>query len=256
MRIQSLIITLLAIVFLSSGTPAHAIADVSAVVSRMDVIIKQMEALKTEFAALVSSLNSTPAPTVLGSSQSSKPVFTMSLQNGQTNDDIKRIQKLLATDKEVYPYGVASGFYGPRTEEGIKNFQSRFGLDPVGVVGPATKSLLELFMNAYPNGDYPADVLKKKPQVQNAATSVPPASVPTVPVVNVAGIKSISANYDGEEAHVKVFFNDDTSRSFVAEGDTKISIVDVVASRLGSTRTDILKVIEFSSRSSRNNEDD
>lgn len=247
MRFQILLLIVCAVVAVSVSAPnAHA-QEAAAVVSRMDLIIKQMEALKAEFAALVSSIK--PQGSVLGSGASTKPVFTLSLEQGETNDDIKRIQKLLATDPEIYPYGVASGFFGPKTEEGIKNFQTRFGLDPVGVVGPATKALLELFFNAYPDGNYPNDVLKKKPQVAGASVSIPTSpTVPTTPVIfNSSTIEEIIAKYDGEEAKVKVYYFNDEIESFTVEGDTKIEVVDVVAVKLGKTRAQILGVVEFTS---------
>ncbi len=258
MRFQIILLIVCALAATSISVPtAQAANEASAVVSRMDVIIKQMEALKAEFATLVSSVGATPSGAVLGSQTSSKPVFTLSLEPGETNDDIKKIQKLLATDPEVYPYGVASGFFGPKTEEGIKNFQTRFGLDPVGVVGPATKALLELFFNAYPDGSYPADVLKKKPQVLGASTSVPqtPVSTPT-PTTNSSDIEEITAKYDGDEARVKVYYEDDESESFVVEGDTKIEVVDVVAVKLGKTRAQILSVIEFTDSKSDDDDED
>lgn len=254
MRLKTILLALL--VALIIVPQAHA-QDASAVVSRMDAIIKQMEELRAEFAALVSSISGTPTPAVQGASSSAKPVFTQSLANGETNEDIKRIQKLLATDPEIYPYGVASGFYGPKTEEAIKNLQGRFGLDQLGIIGPGTKALFELFFNAYPDENFPSDVLKKKPQVLGASTSVPtpPApQTPSIPVVSSSGIESITAKYDGEEARVRIFFTDDTTQSFIVEGDTKLGIVDVVASKLAKTRAQILGVIEFTS--ARNDDDD
>ncbi len=237
---------------LSFSPVAHA-QDASAVISRMDTIIKQMEALKTEFAELVASIGK-PSGAVLGSQSSSKSVFTMSLDQGQTNDDIKKIQKLLATDPEIYPYGVASGFFGPKTEEAIRNFQTRFGLDPVGVVGPATKALLELFMNAYPDGSYPSDVLKKKPQVAGASASVPMPSTPVIPSVssNTNSIDEITAKYDGDEARIKVYYSNDETETHLIEEDSKIKVVDALAAKLGKTRAQILSVIEFTS----SNDDD
>ena len=105
---RSKIAVLALFIALFAAPLAHA-QDASAVVSRMDAIIKQMEALKAEFAALVSAIK--PSGVVLGSQASTKSVFTMSLDPGETNDDIKKIQKLLATDPEIYPYGVASKFF-------------------------------------------------------------------------------------------------------------------------------------------------
>lgn len=254
MRIQIVFLVLLAVFTFGGVQKADAVADTSAVVSRMDVIIKQMEALKAEFAALVASTGTPTVPTgaVLGAQ--SKSIFTQSLAVGATNSDIEKIQDLLATDKEIYPYGVSSGFYGPKTEEAIKNLQTRFNLDPVGVVGPATKALLELFMAAYPDGKYPADVLKKKPAVLGASTSVPTPPVTTTPTVvlpSSGNIDDIIAKYDGKEAKVTVNYSNNTGSSFVVAGDSKIKVVDAVAAKIGKTRAAVLGWIEFTNASSK-----
>jgi peptidoglycan hydrolase-like protein with peptidoglycan-binding domain len=258
MRIQIITVVFLFVCLIGGFVPKAHANDASAVVSRMDIIIKQMEALKAEFALLVAQANpTTPSGAVLGAS--TKAVFTQSLENGETNEDIKRIQKLLATDPEIYPYGVASGFYGPKTEEGIKNFQTRFDLDPVGVVGPATKALLELFFRAYPDEDFPANALAKKPQVLGASTSVPPTPttpVVTTPSVPTTGIEEITAKYDGDEARVTIAYKNDTTTSFLIEGESKIEVVDAVAVKLGKTRADILALIEFTSGSSKDDDDE
>jgi peptidoglycan hydrolase-like protein with peptidoglycan-binding domain len=160
-------------VFVSS-TQAQTI-DAADLVKRMQALTVQMETLQKEFVTLTVQLTAAPAGVVLGESTVAKPptapVFTMDLSNGATNDDIKKIQVLLATDPEIYPYGVASGFFGPKTEEAIKNLQSRFGYNPVGVIGPATRALLEGYLRAYPNGNYPEGILSTKPTVASGSTS-------------------------------------------------------------------------------------
>ncbi len=179
--LKQIFLSLLAVVVIGF-TPFPASAqtpDLSDALARMNSIISEMEKLRAEFTALTSSVSqtsNTPTPTVLGIQTSS--VFTESLEYGETNNDIKKIQQLLATDPEIYPYGVASGFFGPKTEEAINNLQVRNGWDPVGIVGPATKVLLEGYFKAYPDGNYPDGVLDSKPpvtatpQVQGASTDV------------------------------------------------------------------------------------
>lgn len=263
MNIKILLITCFSIVFGLLLIPSVHAADISASLARMDAIIKEMQTLRDEFAK-ISAVATVPAVqpsgSVLGAQSSS--FFTQKLELGETNSDIKKIQKLLATDKEIYPYGVSSGMFGPKTEEAIKNLQTRFGLNPVGVVGPATRELLELFIATYPDDVYPADVLKKKPTVLGASTSVvtpsPVAPTPTTPV-GTAGLKTISsmsAEYDSGDATVKIKYTNGTSETIDIEADSKMGVIDQLATKTGQKKSIILGVIEFRSGDARNDVDE
>jgi peptidoglycan hydrolase-like protein with peptidoglycan-binding domain len=259
-------IVLTSLAFFIAFAPGSHAATVADSLSRMDAIIKEIEALRTEFVKLSESpiakpILAAPAPAVLGAQ--SKSFFTQSLELGETNSDIKKIQKLLATDSEIYPYGVSSGFFGPKTEEGIKNFQTRFGLSAVGVVGPSTKALLELFFSAYPDNVYPKDVLKKKPTVHGVPTSVvtpkpaPSAPVVTTPVVSSGKtISSMKAEYESGEADVTVKYTDGTKKSIHVTGESKLKVIDAVALALGAKKATVLSLIEFVSASFSSDEDE
>ena len=134
---QTLLASFFLLVVMVVPLSAHAqTVDLQTALTRMNAIIAEMEKLRTEFAALAATTGqttTTATPAVLGAQTSA--VFTETLEFGETNNDIKRIQKLLATDPEIYPYGVASGFFGPKTEEALKNLQARNGWDTPGVVG-------------------------------------------------------------------------------------------------------------------------
>jgi peptidoglycan hydrolase-like protein with peptidoglycan-binding domain len=209
---------------------AHA-ADYSAVLARMDAIIKEMNALREEFQTLSATLPSSPSGEVLGAHDSK--IFTHSLEVGETNDDIGRIQKLLATDPEIYPEGTISGFFGPKTVEAVRAFQSRFGLDPVGVVGPATKALLEAFFTAYPDGTYPAGVLDKKPVIPSTPkpTTGGDSSTPTPSGSNP--LLSIDASSYYGEVTAKVTFANGTRRTVIVTDGSDASIAKQIAAKLG-----------------------
>ena len=51
----------------------------------------------------------------------------------------KALQQALAQDKTIYPEGLATGYYGPATQRAVIRFQKKYGIDPVGFVGPATR---------------------------------------------------------------------------------------------------------------------
>lgn len=65
-------------------------------------------------------------------------VLSSELNPGARSDDVTTLQTLLASDPEIYPEGIVSGFYGPKTTAAVRKFQAKYGLPAVGRVGPAT----------------------------------------------------------------------------------------------------------------------
>lgn len=244
------VVMLLAV--LPYGASAQSI-DLKTALARMSVIIAEMEKLRSEFSTLAATTGQTPAPAVLGAQTSSKPVFTLSLEVGETNEDIARIQKLLATDPEIYPYGVSSGFFGPKTEEAIKNLQARNGWNAVGVVGPSTRALLEAYFKAYPDEKFPADVLKSKPPAPKVlGISV---STPTTPTVNqpVAGTnlaKSINVKIEDGESLIEINYANGNRKGMVADTEDKEEVVKHIASHTVLTEAMIREMIAYDGRSS------
>ncbi len=106
---------------------AHATTSTEAL-ARMDAIIKEMQALRAEFAALVGATTQSTVTTgqVLGVSTTA--VLTEEVVYGATNSSIMKVQRLLATDSEIYPEGTVSGYFGEKTIEAVRRFQIRFGL--------------------------------------------------------------------------------------------------------------------------------
>ena len=60
------------------------------------------------------------------------------LRQGMTGEDVKLLQEILATDLDVYPEGLVTGYFGQLTEKAVKRFQKIAGIEQVGVVGPKT----------------------------------------------------------------------------------------------------------------------
>ena len=253
---QLSLLTLTVVLGLSTVAPqAHAV-DLSTALKRMDAIIEEMKSLRAEFAELASVTEvSTPVATVLGSV--SGGVLGDDIAFGSTNDDIKKIQRLLATDDTIYPYGAATGFYGPKTQDAVRAFQARFDLDTVGVVGPSTRALLEVFFAAYPAGTYPADVLKKAaPKVAGVTTSKV-----TAPVTKTE-LKSLTVKEDDDEYIVRSSNNDGTrNRDLVLYADDEDDLVEAISKKLGVTEREVQKFVDeenlsFGSKSNRVDEDD
>ena len=62
--------------------------------------------------------------------------------SGNSDPDVVALQKRL-TDDGVYS-GPITGYFGPLTKAGLQAFQKKNGLDPVGVLGPQTRALLNI----------------------------------------------------------------------------------------------------------------
>ncbi|TSC78374.1 MAG: hypothetical protein G01um101429_834, partial [Parcubacteria group bacterium Gr01-1014_29] len=77
--------------------------------------------------------------------------LTRSLRRGSSGDDVKQLQEFLAQDKDVYPQGLATGFFGPATERAVKRFQEKNGIEPVGIVGPITRAKLNERSSSQPS---------------------------------------------------------------------------------------------------------
>jgi len=84
---------------------------------------------------------SAPAPAVAGFKS-----FTNDLALGMKGDDVLRLQALLASDKEIYPEGLVTGYFGNLTVQAVRRFQAKYDISQVGRVGPQTRAkLAEIF---------------------------------------------------------------------------------------------------------------
>lgn len=67
-------------------------------------------------------------------------IFSKHLEYGTTNHDVTELQKRL-TVEGVYA-GPITGYFGNLTTAAVKKYQTMKGLDPIGQVGPGTRSAL------------------------------------------------------------------------------------------------------------------
>ncbi len=76
-----------------------------------------------------------------------KNSFTLSMEIGSENSQVRALQEFLAKNKTIYPEGITSGYFGALTELAVKRFQVKYDVadpgDPgYGYVGPKTRALL------------------------------------------------------------------------------------------------------------------
>ena len=76
-------------------------------------------------------------------------IIAKNLGMGNRGKDVSTLQQLLGKDKDIYPEGTVSGYFGPATARAIQKFQLKYGVikkatDPgSGNLGPKTKAKLQ-----------------------------------------------------------------------------------------------------------------
>src|SRR3989338_3905112 len=118
----------------------------SALFARAEIVITPeikalqdaITALRKQLAELQAAGPTPPAPPASGITTA----FTQTLRRGSRGTEVTRLQEFLKAVKGVYPEGIVSGYFGTLTEAAVKRFQSKYGIDTVGIVGPKTRAKL------------------------------------------------------------------------------------------------------------------
>lgn len=131
-------------VLLTGVSPSLARAETTSSTS-LEALMKQIEELQKQIKALKGEVET----------------LRSGLKEGSSNDDVKKIQELLATDPSIYPGGFMTGFFGPMTKEAVKRFQEKHGLTVTGEIDEATKKLMQEYFKERQNGRFPEGLLKK-----------------------------------------------------------------------------------------------
>lgn len=103
---------------------------------------QQIEQLKTQIATLTVQIEALRQAKA-GVKETTKEIkvtlrLLRQLRKGMSGEDIALLQEILATDKDVYPEGLVTGYFGPLTEKAVKKFQKIAGIEQAGEVGPKT----------------------------------------------------------------------------------------------------------------------
>src|SRR3989344_595562 len=138
--------------FITLAQASDTAASDAAFQKQIQELLKLVQSLQQQVTALQAELGKQPekTPPAQESSQSTAssettatpeslpPELTRNLSRGSSGDDVRRLQEFLAQDKDVYPEGLRTGFYGPLTEIAVKKWQTKHGVESIGVIGPKT----------------------------------------------------------------------------------------------------------------------
>lgn len=102
-------------------------------------------------------------------------IFERDLFRGREGEDIRKLQKFFAQDKEVYPEGLITGYFGALTEKAVQRFQEKYTIVSAGThnttgygrIGPKTRAKLnELFAKTTVSPEPQQESQKKQPPVE------------------------------------------------------------------------------------------
>ncbi|MEK7148945.1 MAG: peptidoglycan-binding protein [Patescibacteria group bacterium] len=88
-------------------------------------------------------------PVAPSTTTSASALFRANLRFGMRSSDVYRLQQLLATNKDLYPDGTVSGYFGQKTKEAVQRFQLKYGAVTsesdvgYGSMGPKTRAKLQ-----------------------------------------------------------------------------------------------------------------
>lgn len=152
----------------SGTTTANATITVSAtttppsggLAAQIQALLAQIKALQAQILLLIA--NNTGGGS--GGTATSTPIgcfkFMRDLRHGDIGDDVKELQRQLAhDDPTLFPPGLVTGFFGPKTQAAVKMWQRRFGIDPIGTGFFGMKSRSH-YAAMCSNGDHDKDGVK------------------------------------------------------------------------------------------------
>jgi len=133
-----------ALLFFVSCMPVLAEETSSSAQELLQQLQEQVDQLKAQIAALIAQIESLRQAKQEIKETAAEVKTTLKLlrqlREGMTGEDVKLLQEILATDPDVYPEGLVTGYFGPLTRNAVKKFQKIASIEQVGVVGPKTLS--------------------------------------------------------------------------------------------------------------------
>ncbi|MBC7836338.1 peptidoglycan-binding protein [Acetobacteraceae bacterium] len=80
------------------------------------------------------------------------PEIAQMLKRGHSGEEVKRLQEFLAQDKDIYPNGEVTGYFGAMTEVALQKWQAKMGVvasgdantTGFGALGPKTRELIKM----------------------------------------------------------------------------------------------------------------
>lgn len=112
------------------GTLVLAMVFVNAPAASAQTSTEELRALIDQLTAQVQALQE--QITALSTRTDAMLALTQDLGLGAEGSEVELLQRILASDPELYPEGLVTGFFGPLTQAAVKRFEARYELDGDG----------------------------------------------------------------------------------------------------------------------------
>jgi len=119
--------------------------------TRLQEIDVRIAELQAKIAELTQQLIALQAPAEIAKEVQAQILFSAPLSLGMRNEEVQKLQEILAKDPQVYPEGLVTGYFGPLTHAAVIRFQEKYAeeiLEPIslpagtGFVGERTLAKL------------------------------------------------------------------------------------------------------------------
>ncbi len=238
------------------------------------------DALQAQIAALLATISQlqTQITAMNGQSLQVQSALKLGLHQGMTDEDVKKIQEILATDPSLYPQGLITGYFGPLTKDALVRFQQRFGLTGSGEVDSDTQVYLRELLNEQFNGQIPPGLLRapgiqkkiemrikdgcgahtvaagllctRVTQEQGAGTTDNQGNGGRASTTaTTTTILSIKAVLNGAHTHITVIFKDGGTKSFDIPEGARADVVNYLTDTYDQSESRIKDLTTFTDAS-------
>lgn len=127
--------------------------DVGSIQELIKSLLERIKLLQGDNVAIKTEIKET--------SEEIRDLLKSNFRVGSSGENVRKVQEILASDKDIYPRGLVTGYYGPMTEEAIKKFQVKFDLEVTGEINDETREAMNaLLEERKANGQIPPGLLK------------------------------------------------------------------------------------------------
>lgn len=126
--------------------------DQASMLEMIQQLTAQVEALQAQLAEQRSEMQR--------EMQEFREEISSQLREGMQNEEVRKLQELLATDPDIYPEQLVTGYYGQLTRQALRRLQDRHDLEVTGEVDDETRELINQYLAERMGDDIPPGLLR------------------------------------------------------------------------------------------------